>query len=77
MHEQMPEKMWDWLEAESLRIGGELTAVRIGPLKPKGSGPNWEVLGFKPDDLGEDAKANALRVIAELRGRYALTKRKG
>jgi hypothetical protein len=68
MHEQMPEKMWDWLGAESLRIArlqlgcGELTSVRIGPLKPQGSGPNWEVLGFKPDDIGEDAKANALRV---------------
>jgi len=55
MSELMPKKGWDFLEQEALRRARNqlgcchLKAVKIGPLKPMGSGPNWEVLGFTPD----------------------------
>ena len=77
MPEMMPEKSWDFLERESLRVArgqlgcGHLKAVRIGPLKPLGTGPNWEVLGFTPD-LPEGAKNNAMNAIDVLRGTWAL-----
>ena len=81
MPEKMLEKDAGFLENECLKVARrqlgchDLRAVRIGPLKPPGSGRNWEVLGFKPD-LPEVAKELALRAIDELRGRYALAPRR-
>jgi hypothetical protein len=77
----MPEKARDFLEAECLRVARlqlgckHLQAVRIGRTKPSGSGPNWEVLGFKPE-LPTIAHQEAMEAIDGLRGRYALAKRK-
>jgi len=74
MPEQMPEKTKDFLEDECLKVARrqlgckDLKAVRIGSLRPRGSGPNWEVLGFTPD-LPPEA-------IDRLRGTYALAKTK-
>jgi len=76
----MEEKSVEWLQAEALRLCrmqlgcGHLEAVRIGPTKPAGSGPNWELLAFKPE-LHPGAHGNAMRVIYMLRGKYALAKR--
>jgi hypothetical protein len=49
----------------------DLSGVRIGPLKPAGSGPNWEVFGFSPE-LPKLAHDEALKAIAPLRQTYAL-----
>jgi hypothetical protein len=76
----MPEKSVEWLQAEALRLCRiqigchHLEAVLIGPTKPKGSGPNWELLAFKPE-LGGAAHNVAMRVIHIMRGTYALAKR--
>ena len=76
MPELMPEKSSDFLEDACLEVArrqpgcSELKAVRIGPLKPRGSGPNWEVLGFTPD-LPPIAKQEAMQAIDKLRGIYA------
>jgi hypothetical protein len=81
MPEKMPERDATFLEAESLKVARrqlgchDLREVRIGPLKPPGSGRNWEVLGFKPD-LPKVAKELALRAIDEVRGKYALAPRR-
>jgi hypothetical protein len=53
----------------------DLRSVRIGRIKPCGSGPNWEVLGFTPD-LPEIAHNQALEAIAYLRQKYALPEKK-
>jgi hypothetical protein len=77
----MPEKSIEWLQAEALRLCRmqlgcrHLQAVLIGPTKPKGSGPNWELLAFKPE-LDAHAHDAAMRVICMMRGTYALTKRR-
>jgi len=77
MIEKAPEKTAMFIEGECLKVAGraqgcsELTAVRVGPLKPEGSGPNWEVLGFTPD-LPPLAASSAHEAIAPLRQRYAL-----
>jgi hypothetical protein len=79
MPEQMPEKTKDFLEAECLKVARrqlgcrDLKAVRIVSLRPRGSGPNWEVLGFTPD-LPPRAKEGAMEAIDGLRGTYALAK---
>ena len=79
MPELMPEKNSDFLEEECLKVArrqlgcGHLKAVRIGPLKPSGSGPNWEVLGFTPDSH-PGAERAAMKAIDVLRGTYALKK---
>jgi hypothetical protein len=75
----MPEKSAAWLEAECLRLCSHLVlsrgleAVKIEPIKPAGSGPNWQVAAFKPE-LDGVAYQEAMRVIAQLRGTYALAK---
>jgi hypothetical protein len=77
MPKQMPEKTAAFIEAECLRVAklqlgcSDLTAVRIGRTKPRGSGPNWEVFGFKPD-LPQQAQEMAMTAIAKLRQTYAL-----
>ena len=49
---KMPEKSREFIEAECLKVArleqgcSDLVRVRIGRTKPRGSGPNWEVLGF-------------------------------
>ena len=81
MPDQMPEKNSEFLEDACLKVARrqlgckELKAVRIGPLKPTGSGPNWEVLGFTPD-LPPVARSEAMAAIDKLRGSYALAKKK-
>jgi hypothetical protein len=80
MPDQMPEKSSKFLEAECLKVArrqigcSHLKAVRIGPLRPTGSGPNWEVLGFTPN-LPPTAKSEAMQAIDVLRGTYALEKK--
>jgi hypothetical protein len=77
----MPETTATFIEAECLRVAklqlscSELTAVRIGRTKPRGSGPNWEVLGFTPD-LPPQATEMAMTAIAALRRKYALAPRR-
>jgi hypothetical protein len=77
MREQMPEKTRDFIESECLKVARtqlgchDLQAVRIGRTKPRGSGPNWEVLGFTPT-LPKIAQDLAITAIAQLRQRYAL-----
>ncbi len=72
-----PEKSRAWLEAETLRRCkrrpgcGHLEAVRIGRIKPSGSGPNWELLAFTPE-LDPVARAEAMVELDKLRGTYAL-----
>ena len=74
---KMPEKTREWLQAEALkrcrrRLGcGHLEAVFVGSTKPSGSGPNWEVLAFKPE-LPPIAEAEAMDEIHQLRAVYAL-----
>jgi hypothetical protein len=75
----MPEKSAAWLEAECLRrcrllaLSRHLEAVKIQRIKPTGNGPNWQVAAFKPE-LDGVAYQEAMRVIAHLRGTYALAK---
>jgi hypothetical protein len=77
MPEKMPEKDAAFIEAECLKaargaIGcSHLERVKIGPLKPAGSGPNWEVHGFTPE-LPPIAEAEAHGRIAPLRQKFAL-----
>jgi hypothetical protein len=73
----MPEKDAAFIEAECLKVArhalgcSHLQGVRIGPLKPKGSGPNWEVYEFSPT-LPPMADAEARKTIAPIQQRYAL-----
>jgi hypothetical protein len=77
----MPEKMTEmsraFIEAECLKVArreqgcADLQRVTIGPLRPSGSGPNWEVLGFSPP-LPELAFDYAMRAIDRVRQKYAL-----
>ena len=50
-------------------------AVKIGPTRPIGSGPNWEVLAFKPE-LDGRAYANAMRAVQILRQIYVLARKR-
>jgi hypothetical protein len=76
----MPEKSRGFIEAECLKVARlqvgckGLRAVRIGRTKPSGSGPNWEVLGFKPE-LPPIANDEAMKAIDVLRGTHALPER--
>ena len=73
----VPEKTVEWLQDEALkrcqrRLGcRDLKAVIIGRTKPRGSGPNWEVLAFLPE-LSPAAEHEAMEEIHRLRGIYAL-----
>jgi hypothetical protein len=68
-----------WLEAECLRRCRRLPpcrhleAVKIERTKPTGSGPNWQVVAFKPE-LNEIAHQEAMKTIDVVRGTYALAK---
>jgi len=81
MHAHLPEKTADFLEAECLKMARRrlhcehLEAVKIGPTRPSGSGPNWELLAFKPE-LDERAYENAMRAINLLRRVYALARKR-
>jgi len=81
MHSHLPEKNADFLEAECLRLARRrlhcehLEAVKIGPTRPLGSGPNWEFLAFKPE-LHDRAYDNAMRAINLLRRAYALARKR-
>jgi hypothetical protein len=73
----MPEKSWQFIEAKCLQICRlqlgcrHLMRVVIAPIKPSGSGPNWEILAFEPE-LPPIAHAEAVRAANLLRGKYAL-----
>jgi hypothetical protein len=77
MPEKMPEMSRAFIEAECLKVASreqgcsDLQRVTIGHLRPSGSGPNWEVLGFSPA-LPELAFDYAMRAIDRLRQKYAL-----
>ena len=77
MPKKMPEKSREEIEIECLTAArlalgcSHLQGVRIGPLKPQGSGPNWEVFGFSPR-LPAIAHDEALEMIAPLRQKYSL-----
>jgi hypothetical protein len=77
MPEKMPEKSRDFIEAECLKVAKrqlgchDLKAVHIGRTRPRGSGPNWEVLGFTPA-LPSAAHDFAMTAIAPVRQKYAL-----
>jgi hypothetical protein len=79
MPEKMPEKNRKFIEAECLKVArmqqgcSDLRAIRIGRTSPRGSGPNWEVLGFSPE-LPPLAESYALKAIDRLRQRYALAR---
>jgi hypothetical protein len=81
MHAHPPEKAADFLEAECLKMARRrlncenLEAVKIGPTRPSGSGPNWELLAFKPEFDGR-AYENAMRAINLLRRVYALARKR-
>ena len=54
------------------RLGcGHLQAVFIERTRPEGSGPNWDLLAFKPQ-LPPAAENEAMNEIDRLRGAYAL-----
>ena len=67
----------EFIEAECLKAArreqgcSDLVKVRIGRTKPRGSGPNWEVLGFSPA-LPELAQIYAFDAIDRLRQTYPL-----
>jgi hypothetical protein len=77
MPEKIPEKSREFIEMECLKVArgvlgcSHLQAVRIGSLRPAGSGPNWEVFGFSPK-LPPLAHDEAVKAIAPLQQRYAL-----
>jgi hypothetical protein len=77
MPKKIPEKSREEIEIECLRVArlavgcSHLQRVRIGPLKPKGGAPNWEVFGFSPQ-LPALAQIEALEVIAPLRQKFSL-----
>ena len=77
MPEKRPEKNAQFIEAECLKVArrafgcSHLQGVTIGPAKPTGSRPNWEVYGFSPT-LPAMAHSEALKAIALLQQRYAL-----
>lgn len=77
----MPEKSRDWIQATALencrrRPGCNLLeAVLIAPTNPRGSGPNWELVAFKPE-LHRAAHNEAMNEIHKLRRMYALTRRR-
>ena len=81
MPTHLPEKTAYFLEAECLQMARRrlhcehLEAVKIGPTRPTGSGPNWELLAFKPE-LDERAYYNAMRAINLLRRVYALARKR-
>jgi hypothetical protein len=71
-------KSHEWLESKSLNVAnrqievrGELLQVKIRPLCPTGSGPNWAVAEFVPP-LPPIAERAALDAISVLAGSYAL-----
>ncbi len=80
MHSHLPEKTADFLEAECLKMARRrlhcehLDAVKIGPTRPIGGGPNWELLAFKPE-LHDRTYDNAMRAIHLLRRQYALARK--
>jgi hypothetical protein len=82
MPDKIPEKNAAFIEAECLKAArralgcSDLRSVKIGPLKPSGSGPNWEVLGFSPK-LPAIAHSQAIELIAPLRQKYALKRGEG
>ena len=75
--DETPEKSAEFIEAECLKAARHalgcsgLTRVKIGPMRSRGSGPNWEVYGFSPS-LSAIAHSEALKLIALLRQKYAL-----
>jgi hypothetical protein len=77
MPDKIPERSKAFIELECLKVArgavgcSDLRAVRIGRLKPRGGGPNWEVLGFSPE-LDKLAHDEALEKIAPLRQMFAL-----
>ena len=77
MPEKMPEESREFIESECLNAAlgalgcSNLIGVRVGSLRPRGSAPNWEVLGFSPQ-LPPIAYDEALKAIAPLRQKYAL-----
>ena len=81
MHASIPEKAVDFLEAECLKMARRrlhcehLEAVKIGPTRPMGSGPNWELLAFKPELHGR-AYDNAMRAVQILRQIYVLARKR-
>jgi hypothetical protein len=76
----MPEKTVEWLQDEALRRITKISkckglkAVKIGPTKPRGTGPNWELLAFKPAFLPNAPLADhdAMMVIHDMQQQYAL-----
>jgi hypothetical protein len=52
-------------------LSRDLEAVKIEPIKPLGSGPNWQVAAFKPE-LDGAAYDEAMTRLAHLRQTYAL-----
>jgi hypothetical protein len=81
MNSKRPERTADFLEAECLKMArrrlhcGHLEVVKIGPMRPIGSGPNWELLAFKPE-LDGRAYANAMRAVQILRELYLLARKR-
>jgi hypothetical protein len=77
MPEKMPERSKTFIEAECLKAAkrqlgcGDLQRVLIERIKPRGSGPNWQVLEFTPA-LPRIARDEAMTAIAPLRQKYAL-----
>ena len=73
----MPQRTRAFLQARCLQVCRQqvgckhLEAVLIGRIKPISSGPNWEVLAFRPE-LPPIARDEAMRAVDVLRGRYAL-----
>jgi hypothetical protein len=73
----MPEKSREFIQAAFLGMCRQrhgyrhLQRVLIGRIKPRDSGPNWEVLAFEPE-LPQAALAEATKAIAILRATWAL-----
>ena len=78
---KMEEKSAEWLEERCLHachrsmLLRHLARVKIEPIKPPGTGPNWQVVSFEPElRLGAPAHDEAMRIIAQIRGTYALAR---